>query len=288
MQDNRWIEWPSTNASDLESLLAFQGIRDELPHLEYQVEAFKAVAWRVTRLRHNPHPRYYDHYFALRRQYSGRYLYSQSLGRTYLPTFTSLKFVQWDEYSYQYVSPLLLGNNQLKTLHIAGKYNGTMIDETDIGDLDSLPPIEELSLQNYDWDHSPPIINSFWNWTNLTSLGLRRVPILQFLDTVPTKHLAQLQVFKTDGFCLDNSEWDEATQSLSELLTNILSLRELSITCHVGDRRLIFSLLGHGATLRTLELRCYHNPFTRDLSDRLSQKRVNRAQLVISKQHFYI
>lgn len=83
MQDNRWIEWPSTNASDL----------------EYQVEAFKAVAWRVTRLRHNPHPRYYDHYFALRRQYSGRYLYSQSLGRTYLPTFTSLKFVQWDEYS---------------------------------------------------------------------------------------------------------------------------------------------------------------------------------------------
>ena len=32
---------------------------------------------------------------------------------------------------------------QLKTLHIAGKYNGTTIEENDIGDQDSLPPIED-------------------------------------------------------------------------------------------------------------------------------------------------
>ena len=29
------MEWPSTNASDHESLLAFEEIRDELPHLDW-------------------------------------------------------------------------------------------------------------------------------------------------------------------------------------------------------------------------------------------------------------
>ena len=281
MLDNRWIEWPSTNARDLQSLLAFQEIREGLPHLEYQVEAFRAIAWRVTRLRDHPDPRYYDLYFAMRRQYSGRYPYSHNLGYTYLPTaqLTSLKFTEWDQFSYQYVSPLLLGNDQLKTLHIAGKYNGTMIEENDIGDQDSLPPVEELSLQNYDWDHSPPIINSFWNWSKLTVLELRRVPILHFLYTVPAENLAQLQVFRTDGFCLDNTDWDQATRSLSDLISKIRHLHELSLTCNVGEHRIILSVLGHGATLNALELRSYHDPFATHLAERISQKRVSRAQL---------
>ena len=217
----------------------------------------------------------------MRRQYSGRYLYIQNLGSTYLTAgqLTSLKFIDWDQYSYGYVSPLLLGNDRLKTLHIAGGYNGTMIEENDIGDQDSLPPIEELSLQNYDWDHSPPIINSFWNWTKLTILELKRVPILHFLYTVPAANLAQLQVFRTDGFCLDHSDWDQATRSLSDLISRIRHLHELSLTCNVGDQRIIFSLLGHGVTLNALELRSYHDPFATHLSDRISQKRVSRAQL---------
>ena len=217
----------------------------------------------------------------MRRQYLGRYLYSPNLGFRYLPTaqFTSLKFVEWDEFSWEYVSPLLLGNDQLKTLHIAGKYNGTTIAEREIGDQDSLPPIEELSLQNYDWDYSPQIINSFWNWINLTSLELKRVPILHFLYTVPAEHLAQLKVFRTDGFCLDNSDWDQATRSLSDLISKIWGLHELSLTCNIGDQRCIFSLWGHGITLHTLELRSYHDPFATHLSDKLSQKRINSAQL---------
>ena len=261
--------------------MAFEEIRDDLPHLEYQVEAFRAVAWRVTRLRHHPDPRYYDYYFAMRRLCSGWYLPSPDLGLIYLPTtqFTSLKFVDWDEFSYEYVSPLLLRNDQLKTLHIAGTYNGTMIAERDIGDEDSLPPIEELSLQNYDWDHSQPIINTFWNWTNLTSLELKRVPILHFLYTVPAEHLAQLQVFRTDGFCLDNSDWSQATRSLADLISKIWGLYELRLTCNVGDHCCVLSLFGHGKTLHTLELRSYHDPFARHLSDKLSQKRVDSAQL---------
>ena len=245
------------------------------------MEAFRAVAWRVTRLRDHPDTRYYDQYFAMRRLYSGRYLSSPSLGLRYLPTarFTSLKFVEWDEFSYEYVSPLLLGNDQLKTLHIAGKYNGTIIAERDIGHRDCLPPIEELSLQNYDWDHSLSIINSFWNWTNLTCLELKRVPILHFLYTVPAENLAQLQIFRTDGYCLDESDWCQATRSLSDLISQIWSLHELRLTCNVGDQRCVSSIFRHGLTLHTLELRTYHDPFATHLSDKLSQKRVDGAQL---------
>ena len=254
-------------------------MRDEFPHLEYQVEAFRAVAWRITRLRDDPYSRY-DDYLAMRRQYSGGYL-SGNYASTWRSTsrLTCLKFVDWDEYSYQYISPLLLGNHQLKTLHIAGKHTGTMIDEGGIGDQDSLPPIKELSLQNYDWDHSPMIITSFWNWTNLTVLELKRVPILHFLYTVPAENFARLQVFRTDGFCFDNSNWELATRSLSDLISKIWHLYELSLTCNVGDQSLLLSLLGHGATLHTLELRCYHDPFATHLSDRISQKRVNSVQL---------
>ncbi len=281
IQHNRWIEWPSSNASDHTSLLAFEEIRDELPHVEYLVEAFRAIAWRVTRLRNHPDTRYYDPDFVMRRLSSGQYFLGQAIGLRYLPTaqFASLKFVEWDEYSYQYVSPLLLGNARLKTLHIAGKYNGTVIAERDIEDHHRLPPIEELSLQNYVWDHSPPIIYHFWNWTNLTSLELKRVPILQFLHTVPATHLMQLQVFRTDGLCLNKSDWCEATQSLSDLISQISGLHELSLTCNVGDESCVLSILEHGPTLHTLELRSYHDPLASHLSDKLSQNRVNRVQL---------
>ena len=256
--------------------MAFEEISDELPHLDYLVEAFRAVAWRVTRLRKHPDTRYYDRSFATRHISS-----IQHLGLRYLPTaqFSSLKFVEWDQFSYEYVSPLLLGNVRLKTLHIAGKNTGVRIAETDIGDEDCLPPIEELSLQNYDWDHSLPIINSFWNWTNLRSLELKRVPILHFLYTVPAEYLEQLQVFKTDGFCLANSDQCQATRSLSTLISRICGLHELSLTCNVGDQCCVSSLVGHGATLHTLELRSYNDPFATHLADKLYQKRVNRAQL---------
>ena len=281
IQNNRWIEWPSSNASDLESLLAFQEIRDELPRLDYLVEAFRAVAWRVTRLRDHPDTRYYHQDFAMRRLASDGYLFGQDIGLRYLPSaqFASLKFVEWDEYSYLYVSPLLLGNVRLKTLHIAGKYNGTVIAEEDIEDHDRLPAIEELSLQNYVWDHSPPTVDNFWNWTNLTSLELRRVPILRFLYSVPAEYLVQLQVFRTDGLCLDSSDWREATHSLSDLISQILGLRELSLTCNVGDQRCVLAILEHGPTLQTLELRSYHDPLARNLSEKTSQNRVKRGQL---------
>lgn len=214
-------------------------------------------------------------------QTSGQYLLSQDIGPRYLPTaqFSSLKFVDWDEFTYYYASPLLLGNAGLKTLHLSGNRNWTNIAEEDIGDEDILPPIEELSLRNYEWDHSPSFIDSFWNLTSLTSLELQCVPIIRFCDTVSVEKLAQLKVFKTDGFCFDESNWPQATELLSNLVTNIRGLHELSLTCNVGYQCCVSSIFRHSRTLHTLELRSYNDPFATDLSDKLSQERVKMVQL---------
>ena len=264
--------------------MAFEEIRDALPHIGYQVEAFKAVAWRLTRLRNHPDNRYYDRYFAISQLPSGRYPLGQDIGPRYLPTaqFSSLKFVEWDEHSYQYASPLLLGNTRLKILHISGDRNWTVIADEDIGDEDSLPPIEELSLRNYDWDHSPSIIDSFWSFTSLRSLELDCVPIIRFCRAVSAENLAQLEIFKTDGFCYEESHWPEATELLSNLVSEIRGLHELSLTCNVGYQCCVSSILTHGQTLHTLELRSYNDPWATDrsdLSDKLSQERVKMVQL---------
>ena len=217
---------------------------------------------------------------------SGRYPLSQDIGPRYLPTaqFSSLKFIEWDKHSYNYVSPLLLGNTKLKTLHISGDRNWTQIAEEDIGDEDSLPPIEELSLQNYDWDHSPWTINNFWSWTTLRSLELKTVPIMRFCHTVSEEDFAQLTTFRTDGFCFEESEWPEATRLLSSLIFNIGGLHELSLTCNVGEQCCVESICRHGPTLRSLELRSYNDPFSTDLSDKLSEKRIKMIQLMSIQQ----
>ena len=107
-----------------------------------------------------------------------------------------------------------MGNAELKTLHIAGDLNWTNIEEEDIRDEDFLPPIKELNLRNYEWDYSPLIIKSFWNWNNLTSLELECVLIIRFCQTVSVDKLTQLKTFRTDGFCFDESNWDQATELL--------------------------------------------------------------------------
>ena len=213
--------------------------------------------------------------------FPGQYSFSQYIEPRYLPTaqFNSLKFVNWDEYSYSYAKPLLLGNAGLKTLHIAGDLNWTNIEEEDIGDEDFLPPIEELNLRNYEWDHSPLIIESFWNWSNLTSLELECVPIIRFCRTVSVDKLIQLKKFRTDGFCFDESNWDQATELLSNIVSNIRGLHELSLTCNVGYQECISSVLRHSQTLRTLKLRSYCDLFPEDLSDKISEERVTMDQL---------
>lgn len=213
--------------------------------------------------------------------FSTRYDLSQVNGPRYFPRaqFSSLKFVEWDEFTYRYASPLLLGNTRLKTLHISGNRRFTTIAEDDIGDEDSLPPIEELCLQYYDWDHSQSIIHGFWNWTGLRSLELKRVPITRFCHTVSADNFSQLEVLRTDGYCFDHSDWPEATRLLSNLISNIRGLHELSLTCHVGYQCCVSSILKHGRTLHTLELRSYCEPLQMDLSERVSQMRVETVQL---------
>ena len=46
-------------------------------------------------------------------------------------------------------------------------------------------------------------ISIFWNWTNLASLRLKRVPIIQICRTVPVESPVQLQVPRTQRISLD-------------------------------------------------------------------------------------
>lgn len=95
--------------------------------------------------------------------------------------------------------------------------------------------------------------------------------------------LAQLEIFKTDGFCYEESHWPEATKLLSNLVSEIRGLCGLSLTCNVGYQCCVSSILRHGQTLHTLELRSYNDPWATDRSDlsedEPSQERAKMVQL---------
>lgn len=148
---------------------------------------------------------------------------------------------------------LLLQANNLRTLHYAGRGQGTNFQLE--GD-ERLPALTNLYLQSYDWNHSADCVRRHWDFSQIRSLRLVSMPIFEFLDAVEFNDLSNLHTLHVDDFSAHRSDKRiEATRHLSTLIgSHIRALEVLEITCHTQDFSLD-AILQHGQTLRELRIR---------------------------------
>ena len=184
------------------------------------------------------------------------------LSNIYQPQLVSCKIVGYSVTSNDR-SPLqdvFLGRDSLKILHLTCAGPGVMVSDDAILVSDRMPAIKELVLDGYMWSHSPATAVNFWNWSRITHLELRRVPIIPFLETVTPEHLIHLRTFKTDGFCPEIVFKFEGYKLVIRLLHEIKALKNLSISLHVDHidedlkNNLVRAISRHGRSLLSLEI----------------------------------
>ena len=167
----------------------------------------------------------------------------------------------------------LLQCDQLNVLHVLHLQSGARFLDDEILQSERLPPVKDLFLQGYFWLHSPSIATSFWNWSQLTSLRLEKVFIINFLESVLPANLLQLRSLITDGHCESPVDHTKATNLMIALVRAINSLETLSLICSV-EMFPIDAIRKHGPGLRNLQLREYdgmvHLPLRRDRVPTLS------------------
>ncbi|TDZ38342.1 hypothetical protein C8035_v007285 [Colletotrichum spinosum] len=148
---------------------------------------------------------------------------------------------------------LLLLSRRLETFHYEDRGQGTNFK---FAPGERLPPLRDLVLKSYDWNHSKDDTFAHWDFTRLESLQLRSVPVFNFLSSVDFTHLTGLRLLHCEDFSahlVDKRQ--EATGGLYLLVANhIKALETLSITCHIQ----LFPLDGilrHGNSLQVLRFR---------------------------------
>ncbi|RYO84554.1 hypothetical protein DL764_009305 [Monosporascus ibericus] len=167
---------------------------------------------------------------------------------------------------------LLLRARRLRVLDYRDRGQGTHFRFTSSegeveGEEDqTLPPLEDLTLQSYDWDHGADVAARHWDFSRLRALRLVDVPAFNFLSSVDPERLAGLHTLRCDDFSahLPVDRRADATRALRRLVGCIRALRVLEVTCHTrlffppddGDAKDEDSpLLRHAPTLRVLRLR---------------------------------
>ncbi|OLN86104.1 hypothetical protein CCHL11_05215 [Colletotrichum chlorophyti] len=148
---------------------------------------------------------------------------------------------------------LLTLSRRLETFHYEDRGQGTNF-KFEPGE--RMPPLKELALKSYDWNHSKEDVLLHWDFTQLESLDLISVPVFNFLSSVDFSHLTGLRRLHCEDFSahlVDKRQ--EATGGLYLLVANnIQALQTLSITCHIQ----LFPLDGilrHSGSLQTLRFR---------------------------------
>ncbi|KAF6840686.1 F-box domain-containing protein-like protein [Colletotrichum plurivorum] len=148
---------------------------------------------------------------------------------------------------------LLLLSRRLETFHYEDKGQGTNFK---FSHGERMPPLRDLVLKSYDWNHSKEETLAYWDFTRLESLDLISVPVFNFLSSVDFTHLTGLRRLHCEDYSahlVDKRQ--EATGGMYLLVANnIRALQTLSITCHIQ----LFPLDGilrHGSSLEVLRFR---------------------------------
>ncbi|EFQ29474.1 F-box domain-containing protein [Colletotrichum graminicola] len=147
----------------------------------------------------------------------------------------------------------LLLSRRLETFHYEDRGQGTNFK---FAEGERMPPLKDLVLKSYDWNHSKEDTRLHWDFTQLESLDLISVPIINFLTAVDFTHLAGLRRLHCEDFSAHLADRrQEATGGLYLLVAHhIRALQTLSVTCHIQ----LFPLDGilrHGASLQLLRFR---------------------------------
>ncbi|KAF5512910.1 hypothetical protein CGCA056_v012407 [Colletotrichum aenigma] len=148
---------------------------------------------------------------------------------------------------------LLLLSRRLQTFHYEDRGQGTNFK---FANGERMPPLKDLVLKSYDWNHSKEETRACWDFANLESLDLISVPVFNFLSSVDFTDLTGLRRLHCEDYSahlVDKRQ--EATGGMYLLVANhIRALQTLSITCHVQ----LFPLDGilrHGNSLQELRFR---------------------------------
>jgi hypothetical protein len=148
---------------------------------------------------------------------------------------------------------LLVSSTRLETLHYKDRGQGTSFKfDAD----ECMPPVMDLSLKSYDWNHTAEEVARHWNISQLQSLELVSVPIWNFLVSVDPLALRNLRHLRCEDFSAHLPDRrKEATGLLSNLVQkHIVALRSLHLICHV-EKLSLGAILLHGPTMQSLTLR---------------------------------
>ncbi|PHH85619.1 hypothetical protein CDD83_158 [Cordyceps sp. RAO-2017] len=148
---------------------------------------------------------------------------------------------------------LILQSPRLRTMHYRDLGMGTSFH---FAGAERLPPVVDLALQSYNWDHTPDEVGRHWDFSQIQSLELANMPVSSFLQSVSLGDFARLHTLKVEdygGHLQDTRSM--ATLRLCDLVRDhILALEVLEMTCHTK----LFALeaIGrHGDSLRVLRFR---------------------------------
>ncbi|KAI6777983.1 uncharacterized protein J7T54_008317 [Emericellopsis cladophorae] len=151
------------------------------------------------------------------------------------------------------VKHLLVHAPHLRIFEYQDRGQGTQLA---FGVGERMPPLRELSLRSYGWNHTPEQVRRHWDFSQLQSLVLTAVPyhnFLQSLDFTTLGRLRHLHIEDWSAHLPDKRR--EATRLLYGLVKHHLQdLRSLRITCHVGLFP-VDALIRHGHSLEDVRFR---------------------------------
>lgn len=148
---------------------------------------------------------------------------------------------------------LIMQSPCLQTLHYQDLGIGTSFK---FQGEERVPPITDLALKSYNWEHSPEEVAKHWDFSRIRSLKLINIPVSNFLNSVYLPDFALLRTLKVEDYGGHLQDMrPSATRRLYDLIKHhINALETLDITCHTQ----IFGLDAireHRDSLRTLRFR---------------------------------
>lgn len=148
---------------------------------------------------------------------------------------------------------LLIQAKSLESLHYQDRGQGTQFA---FREGERLPPLKDLRLRSYDWDHSASDVREHWDFSELRSIELDSVPCLSFLSSIDFGNFKNLRSLHLEDWSMHRPHGrEEATRLLGTWVKDHLrGLKSLKLTCHIKLFP-ISAVLAHSDSLEVLKLR---------------------------------
>lgn len=148
---------------------------------------------------------------------------------------------------------LIMQCPHLQTLHYEDLGIGTSFSFLEA---ERMPPVDDLVLKSYNWNHSPEEVAKHWDFSSIQSLKLVNMPVSNFLNSIYLPDFTSLHTLKVEDYGGHLQDMrPSATRRLHDLVKHhVQALETLDITCHTQIFG-IDAIRKHGNTLRVLRFR---------------------------------